>query len=164
MTKDTLKKTLKEEKKQDHEVKETYLEDLKRVQAEFENYMKRVERERQQLIVLGKQDLLLKILQVYDDVERALQAARTSEHKEEIVKGIEMMFKQFTKLLDEETVVPITSLGEQPDPYKHDVIGHTLGKEEGVIVEEVKKGYLFHNKVLRPSMVKVSKVEGDKNE
>ena len=160
-----LAKELKEEKKQDEKVKETYLDDLKRVQAEFENYMKRVEKERLNIIDFAKQGLLLKILNTHDDFERALEVIKKTDNKDEIIKGVEMIFKQMSKLLEEEKVKVINALGEIPDPYKHDVIA-TVDGEDNKIVEEVKRGYMFKDKILRPSMVKIGKAKsGDvKNE
>ncbi|MBI4158995.1 nucleotide exchange factor GrpE [Candidatus Woesearchaeota archaeon] len=145
------------EKKQSEE----YLEMLQRLKAEFENYMKRNEEERKEFAKYAKYDLILKLLNIIDDFERALQI---KEKNEDFVKGIEMIFKQLQKTLDEEGVRPIKSLGETFDPYKHDVVGKVEHDDhEDVIVEEIKRGYQLKDKILRPSLVKVSKLKEDKN-
>ncbi|MBI2106995.1 nucleotide exchange factor GrpE [Candidatus Woesearchaeota archaeon] len=139
-----------------------YLDMLQRLKAEFENYMKRNEEERKEFVKYAKHDLILKLLSIKDDFERALESEKESE---EFAKGVEMIFKQLHKTLEEEGVKPIKSLGEKFDPYKHDVIGKVEhDKHEDVIVEEIKKGYMLKDKILRPSLVKVSKLKEDKNE
>lgn len=139
-----------------------YLEMLQRLKAEFENYMKRNDEEKKEFAKYAKYDLILKLLNIKDDFERALQI---EEKNEEFAKGIEMIFKQLQKTLDEEGVKPIKSLGEKFDPYKHDVIGKVEHEEhEDVIVEEIKKGYMLKDKILRPGLVKVSRFKEDKKD
>ncbi len=155
--KNELKKAEKELEKEKQLSKE-YLETLQRVQAEFENYMKRVEKEKEEFRKYAKHDLILKLLSIVDDFERALKA---EGEKEDITKGIEMIFEQMKKTLEEEGVKEIKSIGEKFDAYIHDIVGKVDGEEDNVIVEEVRKGYMLKDKVLRPSMVKVS--EGKKD-
>ena len=99
-------------------------------------------------------ELLLKILHTHDSFEAALKSIRDCEDKEEIIRGVEMIFSQMQKMLEEEEVKPIKALGEKIDPYKHDVIAKADGGGE-IIVEEVKKGWMFKDKLLRASIVKV---------
>ena len=131
-----------------------YLEDLQRVQAEFSNYMKRVEKERILLGDFAKRDLLLKLLEIVDEFEVALNAMKQAEDKNEILKGVEMLHGKMWKILDGESVRAINALGNKFDPYHHDAIAQVDG-EDGLVVEEVKKGYMFKDKLLRASIVRV---------
>ena len=172
------KPSCKEEKSIDNDkLIEQYVNDLKRVQADFENYIKRSEKEKQELIEYGTHKLLGKLLHVVDEFENAVKViekeafleepfkkAFTEKNssgkikeeikKEEVVSGIDMILKQLKKTLKEEGISEIEALGKEFDPYKHESIGHAKG-EENKVVEEIKKGYMFKNKILRPSIVKI---------
>jgi len=155
--KEHLETTLEESIEKEKQISQEYLDMLQRLKAEFENYMKRNDEEKKEFMKYAKYDLILKLLNVIDDFERALESKKESE---DFVKGIEMIFKQLQKTLEEEGVKPIRSLGEKFDPYKHDVIGKVEHDEhEDVIVEEIKKGYMLKDKILRPGLVKVSKLK-----
>ena len=160
---ETLQEELKELEKEDKETKQDYLSDLQRVQAEFENYMKRVEKERVLLGDFAKRELLLKFVNIVDEFEAAIHVIKDAEDKTEILKGVEMLFKNMHKVLESEHVKVINAFGEEFDPYYHDAIAKISG-EENKIIEEVKKGYMFNDKLLRPSIVKVGNGQGGKNE
>ncbi|MGD2073101.1 MAG: nucleotide exchange factor GrpE [Candidatus Thorarchaeota archaeon] len=135
---------------------EEYLSMLQRLQAEFQNYKKRVERERSEVIEQATKDLVFNLLSVLDNFERALQsdASDTTSFK----KGIEMIFKQLKKVLEAEGLSPIPAVGEPFDPYYHEAVLTAVGEyEEDIILEELEKGYLLKKTVLRPSKVKVGK-------
>ena len=150
------------EENTEKEKSQEYLEMLQRLKAEFENYMKRNDEEKKEFAKYAKYDLILKLLNVMDDFERALQIKNGNE---DFVKGTEMIFKQLQKTLEEEGIKPIKSLGEKFDPYKHDVIVRVEHDEhEDIIVEEIKRGYMLKDKILRPSLVKTSRLKEDKNE
>ena len=151
-----LEKEIKEEIEKEKKLSKEYLETLQRVQAEFENYMKRVEKDKEEFVKYAKHDLILKLLHIIDDFGRALNS---KEAKEEFVKGVEMIFKQLNKTLHEEGVREISALGEKFDVYRHDIVGKVEGNKDDIIVEEVRRGYMLKDKVLRPSLVKVSKVK-----
>src|SRR3989344_4637477 len=136
-----------EESKEQH----NYLEDLQRVQAEFQNYMKRVEKERVLLGDFAKRELLLQMLSLQDEFEVALVAFQNAEDKQELVKGVEMLYNHLQKILDSEQVRKVESLGKQADPYYHEVIAQVDG-DENIVIEEVKKGYMFKDKLLRASI------------
>lgn len=138
---------------------EDYVNTLKRLQADFENYMKRVEREKEEFASYANHKMIAKLLTVADDFDKALGLVKKSN---EIGTGIEMIHKQLHKILQEEGVVPINAVGDKLDPYKHEVIDVIEGEEDNVIVEELQKGYMIKNKVLRPSRVKISKLGGEK--
>lgn len=138
-----------------------YLEDLQRVQAEFSNYMKRVEKERILLGDFAKRELLLKLLEIVDEFEVALNAMKNVEDKDEILKGVEMLHGKMRKILDGESVRVINALGNKFDPYHHDAIAQVDGNEN-VVIEEVKRGYMFKDKLLRASIVRVGNGWGNK--
>lgn len=147
-----LKKQLEEETK----LKEEYLDHLQRVQAEFQNYQKRIVQEKLEFIKYAKSDLILKLLEIIDNFERAL---KNKESKEEFYKGVELILKQLKLTLEKEGVKEIKE--DYFDFDKHEVIATESG-EENKILEEFQKGYMLHEKVIRTSKVKVGK--GGKNE
>ncbi len=151
-----IEQEIKKELEKEKQLSKEYLETLQRVQAEFENYIKRIEKEKEEFKKYARHDLILKILNIADDFERALKAEGS---KEEITKGVEMIFKELNKVITEEGVREIKAIGEKFDAYIHDIVGKVEGEKDNVIVEEVRKGYMLKDKVLRPSMVKVSKVK-----
>jgi len=135
---------------------EDYTDHLKRLQAEFENYCKRVEKERKEFAGFASEKLIVKLLMVIDDFERALPQLKTVP--EQTRKGIEMIFRNLHKILDEERVEPIKAVGEKFDPYRHEVmLTIESDKPEDVVVEELQKGYTMNGKVIRYAKVKISK-------
>lgn len=132
---------------------EDYKDLLQRLQAEFENYKKRIEKEKQELFAIAKHSLIKKLLDTYDDFERMLQHVHDQESKH----ALEMIFKNFKKVLEEEGVRPIESKGKKLDPYKHEVMTQVEGEDDDIIVDEFQKGYMLHNHVLRTSKVMISK-------
>ena len=133
-----------------------YTEHLKRLQAEFENYCKRSEKERKDYMNYASEKLIVKLLLVIDDFDRAL--AQMKNLPAETKKGIEMISKNLHKVLDEEHVKAIPAVGQKLDPYKHEVLLQTESeKPEDTIIEELQRGYMMNGKVIRYSKVKVSK-------
>ena len=139
---------------------EEYTNHLKRLQADFENYIKRSEKEKKDLINHATYKLVLKLLNIVDDFEKALNVVRKSENKE-VVDGVEIIFKNLYKILEEEGVKPINN-EKKFDPYKHDAIDFAEGIEDGIILEELQKGYMLNDVIIRPAKVKISR--GGKNE
>lgn len=136
-----------------------YTEHLKRLQAEFENYCKRVEKERKDYAGTASEKLVVKLLLVIDDFERAM--ATLKGVPEEARKGIEMISKNLHKILHEEHVEHIKSLGQKFDPYKHEVLLKAESEQpEDIIIEELQKGYTMNGKVIRYAKVKVSSGNG----
>lgn len=146
---------VKEEKKAENKDKTAELtETLQRLQAEFENYRKRADKEKQEFTKYAKAELIFKVLSVIDTFEIALK--NTSEH-EKFVKGIELIYAQLISLLESEGLRPIEAIGKKFDPYRHEVmLKQKSDKEEGIILEELQKGYLLNERVLRFSKVKIS--------
>jgi molecular chaperone GrpE len=127
---------------------------IKRVQAEFINYKNRTERENKQCIEYGSASLVQKLLPVLDSFEIALKNA--NEH-ESFRKGIEMIYAQLLDILKQEGLAPIITEGKKFDPYHHEVMmKQKSDKNEDTIIEEFQKGYMFKDKVIRHSKVKVS--------
>lgn len=128
---------------------------LKRLQAEFENYRKRVEREKGELKKIANTNLLAGLLTIFDDFERV----PTSEIKDEKVRaGIEMISANFRKILEDEGVKPVPVSG-RIDPHMHEALMWTERDDlpEGTIVGVLQKGYLLNGRTLRPAKVSVSK-------
>ncbi|MBI2135397.1 nucleotide exchange factor GrpE [Candidatus Woesearchaeota archaeon] len=157
------KKELKKSKKPGDKEKITELtDDLQRLQAEFENYKKRADKEKQEFSSYAKADLIAKLLPLLDTFEIALR--NTKDH-EKFVKGMEMVFAQFFSALEAEGLRPINAEGKKFDPYYHEVmLKQESGREEGIVLEELQKGYMFKDKVLRYSKVKISEKIQDKED
>ena len=152
------KELKKEHKKSDKEVIAELTDSLQRLQAEFENYKKQVDKEKEEFVKYAKADIIGKILPVLDTFEIAL---RNTTDKEKFVKGMEMTFAQLFSTLESEGLRPIGALGKKFDAYFHEVmLKQKSDKEEGTILEELQKGYMFNDKVLRHSKVKISEKEG----
>ena len=132
---------------------------LLRTAAEFDNYRKRVERERRDLADYMKADILAEILPIADNFERALQAP--SSDTDSLRKGVELIHKQMHDFLRKRGVTPIEALGADFDPNFHQAVIHETSPShrEGEVIEELQRGYMLGDKLLRPAMVKVAKPE-----
>ncbi|MDD4878753.1 MAG: nucleotide exchange factor GrpE, partial [Candidatus Nanoarchaeia archaeon] len=134
-----------------------YIEQLQRLQAEFENFKKREEKEKERFKDFAKASVLLKLVSFNDDFERAVASFEKAD-METIRKGVDMMALQLRKILAEEGVQSISCVGEKLDPFRHEVlVQQEAEKEDGVVLEELQKGYLFKGNVLRTAKVKVCK-------
>ena len=129
---------------------------LKRLQADFENYIKRAEKEKEEFTIYSTHKLVGKLLTIMDDFEKALNVAKQNDG--EISKGLEMIYKQMKKTLDEEGVKSIVTIGQKFDPFKHEVVDIVHGEHDEIIVDEIQKGYMLKEKVIRPSKVRISKI------
>ena len=139
--------------------RDDYYDRLLRQTAEFDNYRKRIDRERSQLSEAAAADLLQELLPLVDDMERALKADTGTEATEGIRRGVELIHQQLLKLLGKRGVKPIESLGQDFDPHFHMAVAHEPadGRREGEVVEEFSRGYMLGERLLRPAMVKVAK-------
>ena len=138
--------------------RDEYYDLLLRKTAEFDNYRKRTERDRQQLADAAAADLLEELLPLVDDMERALKADLGSDASA-IHKGVELIHKQLLETLRKRGVTPIESLGADFDPHFHMAVVHEPadGCREGEVIEEFRRGYMLGDRLLRPAMVKVAK-------
>ncbi|HEY1305557.1 MAG TPA: nucleotide exchange factor GrpE [Vicinamibacterales bacterium] len=129
---------------------------LLRTAAEFDNYRKRVDRERRDLAEYTAADIISEMLPIVDNLERALAAASESDP---LRKGVELILKQMLDMLRKRGVKPIEALGTDFDPNFHQAVIHEVSAEhrEGEIMEELQRGYLLGDRLLRASMVKVAK-------
>ena len=131
---------------------------LLRTAAEFDNFRKRVDRERRELSEFAAADLLSEFLPIVDNFERALQAPAPAE-AEGFRTGIEMIHKQMLDLLRKRGVTPIEALGADFDPNFHQAVIHEASGEhrDGEVIAELQRGYMLGDRLLRPAMVKVAK-------
>ena len=147
----------KKKDKKDEQIEEL-TDRLKRTMAEFDNFRKRTEKEKAAMYEIGAKDIVERILPVVDNFERGLAAIPEAEVKSAFAEGMDMIYKQLLKTLEEAGVKPIEAVGQPFDPNFHNAVMHvddeTLG--ENVIAEEFQKGYLYRDSVVRHSMVKVA--------
>lgn len=150
---------LKEELRETRKSSDNNLNRLKYMMAEFDNYRKQMEKQIDSRIESGKAELLVKFLSLRDDYLRALEMAKQSKSETVVIEGLEGILKNFDSLLRSEGVMEIETIGTPFDPNVHDAIGfsHQDEIEENIITKEIRKGYMLNNKVLRPSLVLISR-------
>jgi len=132
---------------------------LVRQQAEFENYRKRVERDRAGIYQHGRDDVLLQFLPVVDNFERALSSLETSDGDAESLRhGVELIHKQFKDALSKFGLEPVEAVGQTFDPHVHEAVTTEPSDkhEENTVIEEFQRGYKIGNRLLRPAKVKVA--------
>ena len=134
---------------------------LLRTAAEFDNYRKRMDRERRELSEFVASDVLAEVLPIVDNLERALQATASTPPADgdAFKKGVELIHKQMVDLLKKRGVTPIQAVGADFDPNVHQAVIHETSSEhrEGEVMQELQRGYLIGERLLRPAMVKVAK-------
>ena len=125
--------------------------------AEFENFRKRTDREKSQMFETGAKSVVEKILPVMDNFERGLGAVAPDHKEDPFVQGMEMVYKQMTAALEEMGVTPIEAVGKEFDPNLHNAVMAVDDDnlESGTVAEELQKGYMYRETVVRHSMVKV---------
>lgn len=150
---------LKEELREARKSSDNNLNRLKYMMAEFDNYRKQMEKQIDSRIESGKAELLVKFLSLRDDYLRALEMAKQSKSETVVIEGLEGILKNFDSLLRSEGIMEIETIGTPFDPNVHDAIGfsHQDEIEENIITKEIRKGYMLNNKVLRPSLVLISR-------
>ncbi|MFA6549320.1 MAG: nucleotide exchange factor GrpE [Candidatus Margulisiibacteriota bacterium] len=140
---------------------EDYKNKYLRALADFDNYKKRMTIEREQFVQYANEAIIADFLPALDGFSRALEAAEKSKAGEEIVKGIALIKRQCEDVLKKHGVLEIEALGKPYDPNVHEaILQKEHGGPEGVVIEEMQKGYTLHGRVIRPSMVIVSKKGG----
>lgn len=131
-----------------------------RARADLENFRKRAQREKEDLSRFANENLLREILPVADNLERALEHARQSEGGNGgLLQGVEMTLGQFQRVLEKFGVTPLRSVGEPFDPARHEALGQVASAEHppNTVVQELQRGYLLNDRLLRPAMVMVAK-------
>ncbi|MDD6203037.1 MAG: nucleotide exchange factor GrpE [Lachnospiraceae bacterium] len=157
--KSSKKKKKADKKAEAYEEKIADLEDrVKRQMAEFENFRKRTEKEKSTMFEMGAKSVIEKILPVVDNFERGLSAIPEEEKDSAFAEGMNMIYKQLMTELENLGVKPIEALGKEFDPQFHNAVMQVESDEypEGVIAQELQKGYLYRESVVRHSMVAVS--------
>ena len=138
------------------------LEELKKrilyVKAEFDNFKKRAEKEKENVIKLSNEKLLINFLPILDHFDLAIQSAQNSHNYDSLIEGIELIKKQFLEYLESSGLKPIKTIGESFDPSLHEAVAKVENDDvpELTVIEELRKGFTLFDKIIRPSMVKVS--------
>ena len=148
----------KEKKDKKDEKIEELTDRLTRQMAEFDNFRKRTEREKSQMYEIGAKDIIEKILPVIDNFERGLAAVPEESKEDPFVEGMEKIYKQIMTTLEGVGVKPIEAVGQEFNPDFHNAVIQVEDEEAGenIITEEFQKGYMYHDSVVRHSMVKVA--------
>jgi len=154
-TQDILRQSLEEKQKKCDE----YLDQIKRLQAEFDNYRKRAEREKQTHLQWGKEDILLKQLSLLDILQQACKSISTATDIASVAQGMELIRAEFERMLWAEGVQKIDALKTKFDPALHDAMGQIVDDtvDEGTVVEVIQNGYQLSGRTIRPAKVKVAK-------
>lgn len=135
------------------------IDHLKRLAAEFENYKKRIAKEKEEFRNLSQQSLVRELLPVVDNLERALLHGKDNQEASDLVQGVQLTLDGLIKCLDNFGVVPFDSLGQPFDPEKHEAMALAESAEAppNTVIAEHRRGYLIGERVIRPSLVIVSK-------
>ncbi|MEG2350312.1 MAG: nucleotide exchange factor GrpE [Hungatella sp.] len=149
----------KKEKKDPRDIQIEELTDrVRRTMAEFDNYRKRTEKEKSAMYEVGAKDIIEKMLPVADNFERGLASITEDAKGTPLAEGMEMIYKQLLKTLEEAGVKPIEAVGQPFDPNFHNAVMHIEDEKlgENIVSQELLKGYLYRDSVVRHSMVQVA--------
>ncbi len=151
------KKKEKKKDKRDEQI-EDLTDRLKRQMAEFENFRKRTEKEKSQMYDMGAKSIVEKVLPVIDNFERGLAAVPEDKQEDPFVDGMNKIYRQMMTMLEEAGVKPIEATGAEFNPDFHNAVMHVEDESlgENIIAEELQKGYMYRDTVVRHSMVKVA--------
>jgi len=153
-----LKDLEKELELTDREAKE-YLDYLVRLKGELKSYRERTQREKETLKESAAEDLIKELLPILDDFELAIGSAKKSKNFSGFAEGVKMIFNRMRDLLKKQGLKPIKAKGQEFDPHLHEAVGTADLKRypDNLIIEEMRRGYILNDKVLRPAVVKVNK-------
>ena len=131
--------------------------------AEFDNSRKRAEREKEESLKYALESFVKELIPTVDSIERAIQSTKESQDFDALIEGVEMIHKGFLSAFEKRGVTPIEAVNELFDPMQHEAVMHVESEDvpENRVIEEWQKGYMLHNRVIRPSMVSVSKGKGE---
>ena len=137
--------------------RDAYRDQALRARAEFDNFRKRIERERQQMSARATEDAVRDFLPIVDDLERAL-AADPGDASGTFHQGVQMIHRQMVEMLRRRGVEPIDSIGQDFDPNIHEAVAYepARGRREGEIIGELRRGYRIGDRLVRPAMVRVA--------
>ena len=159
---ETAKKSFFKKKEKKKDKKDIQIEELtdrlKRTMAEFDNFRKRTEKEKSAMFDMGAKTIVEKILPIVDNFERGLAAVPEENKEDAFVDGMDKVYKQLMKTLEEAGVKPIEAVGKEFDPNFHNAVMHVENEElgENVVAAEFQKGYTYKETVVRHSMVQVA--------
>ena len=134
--------------------------------AEFDNSRKRSEREKEESVKYALESFVKALIPTIDSIERASESTKGSQDFEALAEGVEMIYTGLLSVLEKHGITPIKAVNERFDPMQHEAITHVESAEvpENCVIEEWQKGYVLNNRVIRPSMVSVSKGKGEQIE
>ena len=137
-----------------------------RAAADFDNYRKRMEKDRETLVCFANESLISDLLPILDNLDRALDADQGGDHAGDVLEGVRMISSQLHKVLGQCGLEPLASVGKPFDPSLHEAVGvlKASGHDEGTVVAELQRGYSLKGKVVRPSMVHVAGEPGGDSE
>jgi molecular chaperone GrpE len=150
---------IEEERQKAKEEADNNLNKLRYLMADFDNYRKRMERQVESKINQGKAELILKFVSIHDDLSRAVETAKQGKSEQVVIEGLEGILRNVEALFDAEGVKEIETTGTPFDPNIHDAISFKYDDTvpENTVIAEIRKGYMISDKVLRPSLVEISK-------
>jgi len=135
-----------------------YFDKWLRLRAEFENFKKRMQKEKGDLVKFGNENLLKALLPVLDNLSRAIEHGKNAKENSPLLEGVEMTCKEFLNILDRFGVKPVPAVGEVFDPEKHEALSQEESDQEtNRVIAAVENGYFYHDRLLRPAKVIVSK-------
>jgi len=145
--------------KEKAEKSEEYFDRLLRIQAEFDNYKKRLDRDKVEFIKFANEDIIVEILKILDDFERAVEAGKSKHDFDILYKGVEMIWKDLKSFLKQKGLKKIEAKGKPFNPHEHEAMMQEERDDypEDYVVEELQKGYMLNGRIVRPTKVKVSK-------
>ena len=131
-----------------------------RLAAEFENFKRLAQRDQREYYRFANESLLKELLPIVDNLERAIKSSKERMGSGGLIQGVELVLKQFLETLAKFGVRPLKSVGETFDPSRHQAVAHVESQDASgkIVVEEYEKGYLLHDRILRPAMVTVADV------
>ena len=156
---ESLESILEEEKTK----AEKYMANWQRAEADFANYKRRIEQEREENAKLANMHLILELLPVIDDFERAFDSLSDEDAEGKWFDGIKLIHRKLKGVLEAQGLSEIEAVGKEFDPSIHEAVTQAEG-DEGKVVDEIRKGYMLGNRVIRPSMVVVGKGKETKKE
>ncbi|OGS34468.1 MAG: nucleotide exchange factor GrpE [Elusimicrobia bacterium RIFOXYC2_FULL_34_12] len=150
-----LKQSVDEQKK----LVKSYYEQLLTLKADFENYRKRIEKQKKEIYEEGKSSLIIELIDVYETVKIAKKMIEVAKNHESVQEGLHLIEKKLHEMLNSHKVDKIATIGEKFNPLLHDVVGVVEKDdiEDDMIIEEVKSGYKIGNKIIKPAIIKISK-------
>lgn len=150
---------VKKELRKTQELAKDYLDKLRYTLADYDNYRKQMERQSELKIESSKAEFLSKFINIKDDFDRTVEIVNNNKIDEKVLEGLKGMLKNIDSTLSSEGLKTIDAIGELFDPNRHEVVSviHDDKMQDNTVIKEIRKGYFFNNKVLRPSLVIISK-------